>query len=74
MLPMKPATRKQSRQTTAHRARGETRFPGIKRHAEALGISRPHLFMVLTGKRESARLITRYRELISAEKTTRAAA
>ena len=71
---MKPATRKQSRKTTAHRARGETRFPGIKRHAEALGISRPHLFLVLTGERKSARLITRYRALIHAEKTNQAAA
>ena len=71
---MKHASRKQSSKTTPQRARGETRFPGIKRHAEALGISRPHLFMVLTGKRESARLITRYQDLIRAEKTTRAAA
>lgn len=47
--------------------RGETRFPGIKRHAETLGVSRPHLFLVLTGQRKSASLLRRYRELMRSE-------
>ena len=47
--------------------RGDTRFPGIKRHAQKLGVSRVHLFLVLTGKRTSESLRQRYNELIQAE-------
>ena len=39
------------------------RFPGIVESARALGVSRDHLFKVLTGKRSSASLLERYRAL-----------
>lgn len=32
------------------------RFPGIVRHAQALGVSRVHLWFVLTGERRSPRI------------------
>jgi hypothetical protein len=48
--------------------RGETRFPGIKRHAQELGVSRPHLFMVLTGQRVSSSLEKKYAALIRRER------
>ncbi|MGI5868660.1 MAG: hypothetical protein ACOX9C_04340 [Kiritimatiellia bacterium] len=38
-------------------------FPGIGKHAEQLGVSRPHLWMVLTGRRESRSLMERYEQL-----------
>lgn len=60
---MKRATRKPQRPR-----RGETRFPGIKRHAEELGVTRPHLWQVLTGSRSSASLLSKYKALIQAEK------
>ncbi len=40
----------------------KVRFPGITEDAAALGVTRPHLWMVLTGARVSKRLTTRYRE------------
>jgi hypothetical protein len=36
---------------------------GICRDAERLGVHRIHLYLVLKGKRESARLLRRYHEL-----------
>jgi hypothetical protein len=39
------------------------RHAGICRHAEALGVSRGHLHMVLTGRRGSKSLLRRYQEL-----------
>lgn len=36
--------------------RGRTRFPGIVEHARALGVSRIHLYFVLTGVRRSPRI------------------
>lgn len=71
-LPMQRATSKPHPLTNPKR--GETRFPGIKRHAETLGVSRPHLFLVLTGKRTSESLSRRYAELIRSERKTRKAA
>lgn len=62
---MKRATRNQKPERPR---RGETRFPGIKRHAQELGVSRPHLFLVLTGKRASASLAKKYEALIRAER------
>lgn len=44
-------------------ARGETQFPGISGDAKALGVSRVHLWLVLTGRRRSARLAQRYAQL-----------
>jgi hypothetical protein len=35
-------------------------FRGIGQHAEQLGVRREHLWMVLTGRRESRSLLIRY--------------
>ncbi|WP_414664872.1 hypothetical protein [Horticoccus sp. 23ND18S-11] len=43
--------------------RGETQFPGILADAKALDVSRVHLWLVLTGRRKSARLAARYEQL-----------
>jgi 16S rRNA U1498 N3-methylase RsmE len=43
--------------------RGPTRYPGIVRHASQLGVSRIHLWYVLTGQRDSKPLLRRYHEL-----------
>jgi hypothetical protein len=47
---------------------GEIKFPGITEDSKTLGVTRPHLWMVLTGSRVSARLTSRYRELKSNQK------
>jgi len=39
------------------------RFPGICLDAESLGVSRVHLYLVLTRQRRSASLLRRYRKL-----------
>lgn len=44
------------------------RFPGITEDAKNLGVTRPHLWMVLTGARVSAKLTRRYRELKASQK------
>ncbi|MCL1920844.1 MAG: hypothetical protein FWG50_07170 [Kiritimatiellaeota bacterium] len=45
---------------------GVLAYPGIARHAEALGVERTHLWRVLTGRRESRSLISRYKAIIEA--------
>ena len=40
--------------------RSAVRYPGISRHAAELGVRREHLWMVLTGRRESRSLLSRY--------------
>ncbi len=40
--------------------RGPTRFPRIGAACKALGVSRTHLYYVLTGARRSPRLLRRY--------------
>ena len=45
---------------------GQARFPGIAGDARTLGVSRTHLYLVLTGARKSARLMTAYRKLAKA--------
>ena len=47
--------------------RGPPRFPTIGRDAALLGVSRTHLWRVLSGRRESRSLVRRYRELTSAK-------
>jgi|GEM_PF-3846276 hypothetical protein len=47
----------------ARRKRGPTRFRGICADAEALGVTREHLWLVLTGHRVSRPLSCRYRDL-----------
>jgi hypothetical protein len=39
------------------------RFPNISRHAAELGVTREHLWRVLTGRRESRSLTARYSDL-----------
>lgn len=47
----------------AKRGRHTTRFPGLCADAETLGVSRIHLYLVLSGQRRSARLISRFNQL-----------
>lgn len=42
------------------------KYPGITEQAEALGVSRTHLYLVLSGKRPSARLMSAYLKLTKA--------
>ena len=59
IIAMKKQTRK---------PRGDTRFPGISRHAKELKCNRTHLFLVLTGQRPSAsNLVGRYIRLLKKE-------
>lgn len=44
----------------AHRVEMRTVIPGIVRDAQRLGVSRYHLWAVLSGRRESPRLMARY--------------
>ncbi len=51
-----------------HKQRNETEFPGICRHALALGTARVHLWLVLKGQRKDPNgLITRYKHLLRNE-------
>lgn len=47
--------------------KSKVRFPRIARDAAALGVDRTHLWRVLTGRRESASLLRRYRALAAAK-------
>ena len=49
--------------TTNLKKKQKPQFLGIVKDAEILGVDRIHLWKVLTGNRESARLMRRYREL-----------
>jgi len=49
--------------TQAKTKNGRVKYPGISEHARRLGVSRLHLWMVLQGRRESRRLMERYRRL-----------
>lgn len=51
------------RTNKASKNRGPTKYRGIVRDATELGVSRIHLWYVLTGQRESIPLLKRYREL-----------
>ena len=42
-------------------------YRGITAHAAALGCTRPHLWMVLTGRRQSKSLTARYDALVKAQ-------
>ena len=54
----------------AETRQGPARFPGITRHAKELGVSRIHLWNVLTGRRESRSLTARYQALVESEKVS----
>jgi len=45
------------------------RIAGITIAAGTLGVTRFHLYKVLTGKRESAPLLARYRAMMAAQKS-----
>jgi len=47
----------------ATKRRGPTRYPGIVKAASALGVSRIHLWYVLTSQRQSPKLQQRYAAL-----------
>jgi len=51
------------RDTPRKRIKNRAKFPGIVAAARALGVTRIHLYLVLSGKRESKSLRKRYREL-----------
>lgn len=54
------------RATSPHakpKPQGRVKFPGIGRSAERLGVSRVHLYLVLSGRRPSRRLLARYNQL-----------
>ena len=53
-------TRKATKKTARRRT---VRFPGISQAARTLGVSRTHLWYVLTGVRESRSLTRRYEAL-----------
>ena len=41
------------------------RFPGISQAARTLGVSRTHLWYVLTGRRQSRSLLARYQVFVA---------
>jgi len=49
--------------------RGDTRFPGICRHARQLGVNRCTLYRVLTNEWDLPKLKARYDALLVSEKT-----
>jgi hypothetical protein len=49
------------------KTRGDTRFPGICRHARELGVNRVTLFRTLTGAWHLPGLKGRYEELVQKE-------
>jgi hypothetical protein len=51
--------------TTIDKRTRPLRFPGIGLYSRKLGVTREHLFMVLTGKRTSTRLMRRYSALLN---------
>jgi hypothetical protein len=57
-----------SKRNPKRTARPNVRFPGITEDSKSLGVTRPHLWMVLTGSRVSAKLTRRYRELKASQK------
>lgn len=57
----------QHKQTHKRKARGDTKFPGICRHAKELGVNRCTLYRVLTGEWVLPKLALRYNTLIKNE-------
>jgi hypothetical protein len=63
MFPSYAKPMKRETQKTVRPKRKSTRFPGIVEHARTLRVSRVHLYLVLTGRRESRSLLRRYAAL-----------
>lgn len=61
MLRDAQATRK--RKGRPEKYRRSVRFPGLLNDAQALGVHRNHLYLVLSGRRVSASLLHRYQQL-----------
>jgi hypothetical protein len=49
-------------------------FAGLLADARELGVNRNHLYLVLSGRRQSARLLTEYHKLKSRQRKTKARA
>lgn len=58
----------QQKRTHKRKARGDTKFPGICRHAKELGVNRCTLYRVLTGEWILPKLASRYESLIAKER------
>lgn len=56
-----------ARNSEKKKPRGDTRFPGICRHARELGVNRISLYRVLTGEWNLPKLHARYKKLIKKE-------
>lgn len=54
---------RETRANAKGKARRRVRFAGIGKAAETLEVSRIHLYLVLSGKRTSHRLLARYQQL-----------
>lgn len=59
-------TRKEREPRTSRPLRGVTRFPGSTVFAREHGVSHSHVFRVLTGERESTRLLIAFAEWLEA--------
>ena len=46
-------------------------YPGITRHAKALGVTHTHLYLVLAGQRTSQRLLANYKALVGMERDSK---
>jgi hypothetical protein len=55
-----------SRNDTVKKRR--VRFPGLLRYAAILGVTRNHLYLVLSGQRESRRLMRDYKTITRKER------
>lgn len=70
----KTAQQMMSQQRATHKPkppRGDTRFPGICRHAQILGVDRSSLYRALTGEWKLPDLVQRYHALLAKEQQGR---
>ena len=60
---LRDATSKSKAGKVNKKTRRQVRFPGLVSDAERLGVHRNHLYLVLSGRRSSAALLSRYHTL-----------
>lgn len=60
---------RQKHKPKKRKPRGDTRFPGICRHAKLLGVNRCSLYRALTGEWDLPKLLKAYRELVKEERS-----